>query len=327
LGLAFTYHCVRMGPMFVFFAYVAALVHMEAHEPVGFFTPKYKCFNRYIEFILSIFYGHVPMTYRIGHNKLHHATPTNGPHDYLCTRAYRRDSVKSVIDYLGKFSLGWNGISVVDHCFRHGLRRLAWKQINGMVYYLAVVMVFASIHWKFTLVYIIFPNIEACNYLAGFNFVWHAFAEADQPDNEYIESCTILDGWYNVYNMDYHLVHHENPTIQYTEIPNVYIRDLDHYRENRATIVRGTHEFELLFWIILQRYDLIADHWVDLDNDLCPDDKITMIKRRLATIDVRGNDPTIAIPPPLIASHLSSSSSSSSTSTSTPTEEEDTDVE
>jgi fatty acid desaturase len=280
---------------------------MEAHEPVGFFTPKYKMFNRYIEMVLSLFYGHVPYTYRIGHNKFHHATPTNGPHDYLCTRHYRRDSVKAAIDYLGKFSLGWNGISIVDHAFRHNLGHLGWYQIKGMMYYLAVIGLFGSINWKFTLAYIIFPNIEACNYLAGINFVWHAFAESNQPDNEYIESCTILNGWYNVYNMDYHLVHHENPTMQFTDIPAAYEKDLDNYKLNRASIVTGTHEFELFFWIILQRYDLIAERWVDLSGEMTRDEILTMIKRRLATVDPRGDEPTLPIPRPLIKSSSSSS--------------------
>jgi len=250
------------------------------------------------------------MTYRVGHNKLHHATPTNGPHDYLCTRAYRRDSVKSAIDYLGKFSLGWNGISIVEHCFRHGLNKLAWKQINGILYYLAIIGVFACVHWKFTLVYLIFPNIEACNYLAGINFVWHAFAEPKEPDNEYIESCTILNGWYPVYNMDYHLVHHENPCMQYTDIPSAFERDIDQYKSNRATIVERTHEFELLFWIILQRYDLIADHWVDLQGDMSREELITMIKRRLAAVDERGEEPTIAVPLSMMVTPLTTPSAS-----------------
>jgi hypothetical protein len=80
LWLALFYHCMRNGPMFAFFAYVATLTHIEAHDPCGFYNEKFSFLNRYMEYGLSFFYGHVPANYRIGHNKIHHMQPVNGDH-------------------------------------------------------------------------------------------------------------------------------------------------------------------------------------------------------------------------------------------------------
>jgi hypothetical protein len=71
---------MRNGPMFAFFAYVATLTHIEAHDGRGFFKPQYRFLNRYMEWVLSFFYGHVPASYRVGHNKVHHLQPVNGEH-------------------------------------------------------------------------------------------------------------------------------------------------------------------------------------------------------------------------------------------------------
>jgi fatty acid desaturase len=136
----------------------------------------------------------------------------------------------------------------------------------GMILYYGIVFVFFKINFMFALVYVLFPYIEACNYLSGINFIWHAFCEPGKPGNEYIESTTIINGFYNVYNSDYHVVHHTNPMMQFTELPASYEKDRQSYIDNEATIFTGTHEYELLFWMMLKRYDLMVKHFVDLSG-------------------------------------------------------------
>jgi len=140
---------------------------------------------------------------------------------------------------------------------------------------------------KFAFVYVFFPYIESMNYLSAINFVWHSFVEPDQPPNEYIDSVTIVNGQYNVYNADFHVVHHHNPCLQYLDIPAHYEKHRSEYIKYNATIFSDTHEFELFFWIILRRHDLLVKHWVDLSGKLTDEEKLTLILRRL------GSDPTL----------------------------------
>jgi hypothetical protein len=135
-----------------------------------------------------------------------------------------------------------------------------------MLVYFTTVLLFFKLHFWFAFAYVAFPHFEASNYLAGINFIWHAFAEPTKPGNEYIESVTIINGFYNVYNSDFHVVHHTNPIMQFTEIPAFYEKDRQSYIDNDATIFQGTHEYELLFWMMLKRYDLMVKHFVDLSG-------------------------------------------------------------
>jgi len=282
--LALLYHCVRNGPMFCFFAYVATLTHMEAHDVNGFFKPAFGFMNRYMDYFLSFFYGHVPENYRVGHTKIHHALPVNGTHDVTGTRPYQRDSKVAFFDYMSTFFFYWSGLSVVHYFLYVDVQKqysLGWRQLKGMIVYYSVVLCIFLLHPTFAFVYVFFPYVESMNYLSAINFVWHSFVEPGQPPNEYIDSVTIVEGQYNVYNSDYHVVHHHNPCLQYLDMPAHYEKHRDEYIRHNATIFRDTHEFELFFWIILGRRDLLVKHWVDLSGTLSDQEKAEIIDRRL----------------------------------------------
>ncbi len=70
----------------------------------------------------------------------------------------------------------------------------------------------------------------------------------------YVGSVTILDGPINVLNEDYHVVHHQYPGAHWEQNVQYYQKHLDagEYKKVIATAFRGTHVFELLFFIILK---------------------------------------------------------------------------
>ena len=62
---------------------------------------------------------------------------------------------------------------------------------------------------SFAVAYVLFPVAEAGILLAAVNWSWHAFLEPSDPENEYVQSITILDGAINVLEEDFHVVHHQ----------------------------------------------------------------------------------------------------------------------
>jgi len=133
----------------------------------------------------------------------------------------------------------------------------------------------------FSLVYLVFPHFETVIYLSGVSYVWHAFRDPKDPENEYINSVTILEGQYNVYNADYHVLHHQNPLTFYGDLPATFESQRDIYIQNKATIFRDTQAFELLFWVILKRYDLLAKNFVDLSGKMTVEEITELLKSRL----------------------------------------------
>ena len=154
--------------------------------------------------------------------------------------------------------------------------------VIGNLYYISFISFFASYSIKFSLVYIIYPFLEASFLLAIVNWSWHAFIDPENPKNEYVLSITILDGTYNILNEDYHVVHHKYPSAHWSNHQQLYLRDIENYKKNKAIIFKNIHAFQLFIYIMLKRYDWLSDHFIDIsDSYKTKDDKIEMLKSRL----------------------------------------------
>merc|ERR1719188_1998453 len=114
------------------------------------------------------------------------------------------------------------------------------KLLYGMVAYYGTM---ALLFWwspSFCLGYWVFPHAEACTLLCAISYLWHAFVEASDPGNQYVNSVTILDGQDNVWNEDYHVIHHYFPNVHWSEAPKHFEATRDSYAAMTATIFRDT---------------------------------------------------------------------------------------
>jgi hypothetical protein len=135
------------------------------------------------------------------------------------------------------------------------------------------------------------------------------------PSNAYVNSVTILNGKDNIWNEDYHVVHHTSPC-HWTEYPDRYEKHKADYIKSKATIFkvgegeggllasRGgcgapgcfcgngwvpprqeCEEGELLYWLLSHQWDELANHFVDLEDKLTHEEKKALLLERLrATI-------------------------------------------
>lgn len=134
--------------------------------------------------------------------------------------------------------------------------------------------------------YVFFPFFEANILLAAVNWSWHAFIDPANPENEYVQSVTILDGCINVLNEDSHVVHHQTPGAHWTDHPKLQTKGWDKYIDNRASVFRTTHAFEIFGMSVARDYDAMAKKFVDIkgEKEGCPmshSEKVDLIKERL----------------------------------------------
>jgi hypothetical protein len=280
---AFAYHVLMMGPYFRFFAYVSTLVHKEGHEPRGLFKPPFGALNHAFGWLLGPLYGHVPESYPLGHLRIHHKHD-NGPEDVTSTLALDRSRPSQWFVYLRRFALYWSGISIVAWFARRGRRREARRMALAMACYFGAIGAAIAIAPFFGFFYLLLPHLCVVIYLAAINYAWHAFCDPDDPGNEWVSSVTILNGGYNVFEEDYHVVHHQRPQRHWSEAPADYAAHADDYRRNLASVFRDTHEFELFFWIVTGRHDLLASHFVDPTGALSQQEKLDLLVRRLKPV-------------------------------------------
>lgn len=68
----FIYHFLRLGPGFRFMAHMHVLIHKEGHNYQGIFKSPFNFLNGICQWWSAPFYGQVPNSYAVAHNKVHH---------------------------------------------------------------------------------------------------------------------------------------------------------------------------------------------------------------------------------------------------------------
>lgn len=160
----------------------------------------------------------------------------------------------------------------------------AFRIMMGMIYYYTVIIFFAIHDWKFCLFYVYFPQLESFLFFAAISYLWHAFIDPDDPTNQYVNSVTILDGMDNIWNEDYHVVHHHSPLTHWTDIPEYFEKDKENYCKYNATIFEKVDEGRLVHFLFARDFDSMAKHFVDLNGKMNHQDKVELIKRRLTFV-------------------------------------------
>jgi len=290
LSTLFAYQCLRMGPRFKFFAHSHTLVHKEGHDHLGHFKGPFRCFNIIAEWWIGPFYGVVPNNYSIAHMKIHHRWH-NDVDDVHTNLDLDRTLFGSFLIYVPRFTLYWTGLSPLALLIKRSEWGLVRTLLIGMVAYYGLGVLLWCWSPSFCLCYYIYPHAEACVFLCAISYLWHAFVEESDPGNQYVNSVTVLEGHDNVWNEDFHVVHHHSPSTHWTDAPAHFEKNRDKYAAVNATIFRDTEEGMLLTFLFQKDWDSMAKHFVDLNGKLTHEEKKALIIRRLSVIvGVNGRD-------------------------------------
>lgn len=281
LSTLLIYHHLRIGPRFRLFAHQQTLVHKEGHTHKGFFKGPFALFNQVSGLWNGLFFGTPPFHYGTAHVKIHHRWH-NDVDDVHTNIDLDRTVFNSFILYLPRFFCYHTGISPLVLFLKRREYELAGKLLLGLLYYYgAGALLCCCTDWKFACAYWLYPLLESTSLLAMIAYIWHAFVEPTDPTNQYVNSVTILNGGDNVWNEDYHVVHHHAPHIHWTDAPAHFEKNKAKYAEHTATIFQDCEEGNMIHWIFAGDWDSLAEHFVDLNGKMTHDEKKQLLVRRL----------------------------------------------
>jgi fatty acid desaturase len=108
------------------------------------------------------------------------------------------------------------------------------------------------------------------------NWAQHSFVDAHEPGNAYKNSITCINTGYNkkCWNDGYHISHHIRPAMHWTEHPSFFLKTINEYSKNDAIVFDGIHFLHVFAYLMLKRYDLLAKHFVNLDNRYSSDKEV-----------------------------------------------------
>jgi hypothetical protein len=260
------------------------MLHNVCHRK--YFRAEYSWLDWPLIALLGMPFGHMPNAYFAHHVGMHH--PENNLDDDLSSTMHlQRDSAWDFFyHYLGRFLvLGGHDLSgYLEDRDRTKIRR-QWRL--GILTWFVVVVGLALVNWQATLLVFGFTLIVTRTAMMSGNWAQHAFVDATRPDNCYVNSITCINSSYNrrCFNDGYHISHHWKPTRHWTEHPQELQDHLAEYAAADAIVFRKLDFFMVWVYLMLKRYDKLADCYVPLDDrQRSKEEIIALLKERTRRI-------------------------------------------
>ena len=259
------------------------MLHNMSHRPT--FKPGFGFFNVWAHAVLGIFFGHTPGTYYTHHIGMHHPE-NNMDEDLSSTIRYKRDNFLHFLHYYITFNV-FGIVTLSAYFIRKKRYNFLVRTIVGELCWFALVAgVWMLNSWAAIFVLIV-PVLATRFLLMAGNWTQHAFVDAEDPENPYLNSISFIDSVYNkrCFNDGYHIGHHVNAGRHFLDMPNDFIRNLKLYKKHKAIVFRKLDYFIIWFLLMTHSYTLLARYFVDLgDKKMSKDEIIALMKSRVLPI-------------------------------------------
>jgi fatty acid desaturase len=238
------------------------MLHNTSHRPL--FKPQVAWLNAYIPWVLGPFFGETPETYFAFHVGMHHLEG-NLFEDVSTTMPYRRDSIVDFLRYFFKF-ISRGLADLAAYLTRKKRFKLRRRMLKGEMLYFALVAVLMFVNWRATTVVFIWPLLIVRFLMMAGNWGQHAFIDPRAPEDSYLNSITCLARRYNrrCFNDGYHIGHHLDANLHWTEMPADFERNRDAYGRAGSIVFKDVDYFQIWFLLMFHAYKQLAHHYVTL---------------------------------------------------------------
>ncbi|MGH7436438.1 MAG: fatty acid desaturase family protein [Polyangiaceae bacterium] len=270
---------VHSGLVIHFLGPFVLMLHNTSHRAL--FKHGWGWANNVIPWLLGPFFGESPETYFAHHVGMHHLENNLGP-DLSTTLPFKRDSFIGFLRYFLRFFF-FGLIELTAYFGRKKRSNLMWRCIVGELSFLALCAGLCLVSARATIVVFMGPFVVVRFAMMAGNWAQHAFIDQAAPENNYRNSITCINAVYNrrCFNDGYHISHHLKATRHWTEHPKEFMGNLPKYVAEKALVFEGIDFFVVWIFLMLKRYDWLANRLVQLgDEPMSTEDAIAMMRAR-----------------------------------------------
>jgi hypothetical protein len=249
---------------------VILMLHNTMHRPL---FKSARGLNRAHPYLMSFFFG-IPTGYMEHHLGMHHVE-NNLFADLSSTMRFRRDSFPHFLIYFSRFFF-LVILELPRYLIRKGRSRLAWRAVVSELAHQALIIAVMVWNWRFGLVAFALPYVLVRFMMMAGNWGQHAFLHPERPGNSWVNSITCINNGYNrrAFNDGYHIGHHLKASRHWTELPTEFLENRAQYHANGCVVFERLDFFMVSVLLWLGRYDVLANHFVELGAERRPREHI-----------------------------------------------------
>eukprot|EP00929_Paragymnodinium_shiwhaense_P008111 TRINITY_DN112043_c0_g1_i1.p1 TRINITY_DN112043_c0_g1~~TRINITY_DN112043_c0_g1_i1.p1 ORF type:complete len:394 (+),score=48.56 TRINITY_DN112043_c0_g1_i1:163-1344(+) len=222
--------------------------------------------NEAISWLLSPFFGIPCGIYKLHHCIMHHIE-NNHALDISSTEKYQRDSWFCFFQYWVHFNvLIW--LELPNYTVQTKRYRWLGSLLFGMVVYTAALaFLFTAVSPLGTVWVFMVPHAVSMSAMTFGNWAQHIFVDPDEPDSNYKLTYNCMDSDTNqrTFNDGYHIIHHVNARLHWSELPSHFHATREKHYENGALTFRDAHFMDVGIYVMTGRLQrLVERHYVHL---------------------------------------------------------------
>ncbi|GFR48554.1 hypothetical protein Agub_g10453 [Astrephomene gubernaculifera] len=268
-------------------------LHFTEHR--GLFKREYGLLNAIIPYFLCNLYGVPCGFYNLHHVVMHHVEDNASPGDLSSTETMQRDSLRHFARYWVRFWLGtW--VELPLYALRKGRPRQAAACVACATTYWAVLAALWRLNSVATLWALVVPFFVSTFALMFGNWSQHVFVDPDEPRNTYRSTynCVACSDNQRTYNDGYHIIHHLNSRLHWSELPRRFVDTLAAHDDNDALVFRGIGFFDVGLMVFTGQLDRLASYIVPCgpkQRARSREEWVALLRYRLQPARIKGAAP------------------------------------
>lgn len=250
-----------------------------------------KALNNFPQLVLSNFWGMPAGAYYLHHCIMHHRSNNIFPDDLSATTHYDRGRFLQWLHYMANFSIHTT-FYLPFYALRMRRFALALGSAACVAAHVAMLQLGYALHpaW-FTITLGIPAVLGACALMFG-NFAQHMFINPERPTSNYGLTVNMTKAPFNMctFNDGYHIAHHSNSVMHWSEMPLHFIHNLDTYEAEDALVFHSISYEEMAALVFTGRLERLASYVVQLrQTPRTQKELVQMLKTRLQPLTSAGS--------------------------------------
>ncbi|KAK9820238.1 hypothetical protein WJX72_007814 [[Myrmecia] bisecta] len=234
-------------------------LHFSEHRRL--FQPAYGVLNKVIPMLLAPLFGVPSGMYRLHHCIMHHAEDNLHPYDVSSTEPYNRGSFRQFLRYWLRFLVAiW--LELPLYAFRRKRYARLAECLAVICGYSLVVRWLWCINSSATIWALLVPHVVTSFALMIGNWSQHIFIDGRWPGSPYhfTYTCVNCPDNQRSFNDGYHVVHHLNSKLHWSELPLRFIATIDQHACENALVFENIGFFDIGVAVFTRRFGFLVDN-------------------------------------------------------------------